>query len=407
MTRLRIGLVTRQYAPGSLGGIGTYVETVAAHLRTAGHEPVVIHSAPGQHREVTWGDGVRVERFAQVGPEWLWSLTTKLSFHLTERVRAALSAWRAVRELPGFDVIEAPEWKAEGLLLRWARRGPVVVHLHLLDRQVMASTGVEPGLGRRASSALELRAARWAHAVTATTRRSAYISDGTAAIDPDILRVVTPPLRSGRWREVAPVGRTAPTVLCIGRLEPRKAPEIVVRALGRISSVPDLRAVFVGQPYDTTHGEPYDAYLHRLAQDAGISCELVPATADPDDLCALLAAARVVAVPSRFETLSMVTLEAMAAGRPVVVSSTVGVTEWITDRGAAPVVDVDDIDGWAAALERFLADPDAAADAGVRNRAHAIALTEPESVVASRVAVYDEVRSARRAAPRIRSGVRR
>jgi glycogen synthase len=392
VTALRIALVSRQYPPDSIGGIGTYTGTVAEALAAVGHEVVVVHTAAGQRRETTWdANGVRVERFPAIGFGSFWRLTGRLSTHLTERVRAALSAFRAVRRLQPFDVIEAPEWKAEGLLLRWARRGPVVVHLHLLNRQVLAANRVQPGFGRRLANTLEIQSARFAHGVTASSRISLRIPEGGDVFPAERARLVTPPLRPGPWSATASVATTDPVVLAIGRLEPLKCPEVLIEALARVPPMPGLRLIFVGRSYRATHGEPYEAYLRRLAIAASVDCEILPPIGDLEQLCNVLAQARVVAVPSRFETLSMVALEAMAAARPVVMGTRVGMAEWATDRTAAPTVDVDDPGGWATALTTFLTDVEAAARAGASNRARALELSAPASVVSSRVAAYEAV----------------
>jgi glycosyltransferase involved in cell wall biosynthesis len=205
------------------------------------------------------------------------------------------------------------------------------------------------------------------------------------------VHLVAPPLRPGPWERVQPVEATGPTVLCIGRLERLKAPETVVSAAARLRSIPGLKVVFVGVPYAAASGEPYDIYLRRLAAEGGVVCEIVPPTADTDGLCDLISQARVVVVPSRFETLSMVGLEAMAAGRPVILSSRVGLAELTTDRLSVPVADPDDVATWATHLHRFLTDARAAASAGASNRAFVHALTREHRIVDSRLEVYRAV----------------
>lgn len=76
------------------------------------------------------------------------------------------------------------------------------------------------------------------------------------------------------------------------------------------------------------------------------------------DLDALIAAASVVAVPSRYEGFGLPALEALAAGRPTIVSSAGSLPEVVGD--GALVVDPDDISGWADALASLLDDDDRA-----------------------------------------------
>jgi glycosyltransferase involved in cell wall biosynthesis len=78
-----------------------------------------------------------------------------------------------------------------------------------------------------------------------------------------------------------------------------------------------------------------------------------------------LAAADVVAIPSRYEGMSNVLLEAMAAGVPVVATSVSGNVDLIEDGVSGRLVPRDDPDALAAALSDVLASP---GDLGARGR---------------------------------------
>jgi glycosyltransferase involved in cell wall biosynthesis len=80
-----------------------------------------------------------------------------------------------------------------------------------------------------------------------------------------------------------------------------------------------------------------------------------------DDVTSWLAAADVVVLPSRWEGMSLSMLEAMAAGRPLVVSDVPGAREAVT-AGAGAIVPVGDVPALSrAVLDRLR-------DAGLRRR---------------------------------------
>lgn len=388
---MRIAFVTLQYPPTGVGGIGTYVETLASALAGAGHEVTVVCSARDQRRSSAVEGGVRVERFSTLGPGWLWDRLVAPHQALRVRILHALSsAWALWRVRSRFDVVEVPEWKAQGLLLRFVRRGAVVVHLHLGFELQAAWNGATASRGWRISFALERWTARLARMRTATSEQTRRLPDGSTWLADQAIEVVAPPLRSGPWRTCHPVQDTEPVVLFVGRLERRKAPEVLTEALGSIAAeIPGCRVVFVGRVMGADD-RSYADLVQARAAELGIACELHPPTADPHALAALYGRARVVAVPSRFETLSMVVFEALACGRPVVMTDQVGAVEWLGAELPELVVPAEDVAALAAALRPHLLDADHAASVGERGRRAVETITTDERVVADRLRVYQQ-----------------
>ena len=390
---VRVAFLTLQYPPHGVGGIGSYVQAVATALAAAGHDVTVVCAARGQTRSTVVEDGVTVVRRGVIGPVRLWERFVLPRQTARVRVHHALSgAWALLRTGQRFDVVEAPEWKAQGLLLRALRRGRVVVHVHLPLELEQAWNGAVPSRGQRASHRLEHATARLAHARTSTSRQTIRRPDGSTWLPERAVTVVAPPLDLGRWSGCPPVSATSdPTVLCVGRLERRKAPELLVAALGRlVDDVPGLRVVFVGG-VKTVDGRPYDEVVAELAEQAGVPCDVLPPTADPDEVRGHYEAARVVAVPSRFETLSMVAFEALACGRPAVVTDAVGAAEWVGSALPELVVPAGDDAALAAALRPHLLDARHACAVGERGRHLVAEVCAPERVVADRIAVYEAV----------------
>jgi glycosyltransferase involved in cell wall biosynthesis len=106
-------------------------------------------------------------------------------------------------------------------------------------------------------------------------------------------------------------------------------------------------------------------------------------------------AADVVVCPSRWEGMSLVPLEAMALGRPLVVTEVDGMAE-VAPPGAARLVAVEDGDALAHAISAMLRDPVAALKAGELGRARAEALSAGAGSADRLLALYGEL--ARRSA---------
>jgi glycosyltransferase involved in cell wall biosynthesis len=119
-------------------------------------------------------------------------------------------------------------------------------------------------------------------------------------------------------------------LLMLGRISRIKGQEVLLEALTRLpAEVRDrLELKIVGNAYKD---EGREAALARLVQDSGLARQvtLLPFQADPAPLYCW---ADVVVVPSRLpESLGRVAIEAMAYGRPALVSAIGGLTEVVED----------------------------------------------------------------------------
>jgi glycosyltransferase involved in cell wall biosynthesis len=139
-------------------------------------------------------------------------------------------------------------------------------------------------------------------------------------------------------------------VLALGTVEPRKNLPVLVRAFDKVASVdPAVQLVVAGA--DGWGADEFQAaWAAAQHGDRVVRLGYVSDAQRRD----LLAGARVLAYPSRYEGFGLVPLEAMAAGIPVVASRAGALPEVLGD--AAVLVDPDDTGGLAAALEQVSAD---------------------------------------------------
>jgi D-inositol-3-phosphate glycosyltransferase len=145
-------------------------------------------------------------------------------------------------------------------------------------------------------------------------------------------------------------------LLFVGRLQPLKAPDVLLRAAERLAEQdPSLRArlvvAVVGGPSGSGFDEP--TFLHELASQLEVTVRFEP-PATPDRLRDWYVAADLVAVPSHNESFGLVALEAQACGTPVVATRVGGLTTTVRDRVSGLLVDGHGTDAWAAALRAGL-----------------------------------------------------
>jgi glycosyltransferase involved in cell wall biosynthesis len=178
----------------------------------------------------------------------------------------------------------------------------------------------------------------------------------------------------------------APTAVCVGELTPQKGQRDLLLVWPEVlRQVPDARLVVIGDG-------PARGGLLRLAAELP-SVTLVGARSD---ISAWFAAADVVVVPSRWDGMSLVPLEAMACARSVVATSVSGVVESVPDDAGAIVVP-DDHAAMAAAVVKRLLDPDRAQEEGWVGRAHVEAHHDAHASAQELARVYLRVVGERRA----------
>jgi D-inositol-3-phosphate glycosyltransferase len=153
----------------------------------------------------------------------------------------------------------------------------------------------------------------------------------------------------------------AVVLLFVGRIQPLKAPDILLRAAARLveddpSLAGRLRVVVVGAPSGTGLAEP--GLLHELASHLGIAEQVrFQRPVSPDRLAEFYRAADVTVVPSYNESFGLVALESQACGTPVVAAAVGGLTTAVAGGRSGLLVPGHDPADYAAAVRRIVVDP--------------------------------------------------
>ncbi|MBN1844234.1 MAG: glycosyltransferase [Sedimentisphaerales bacterium] len=168
----------------------------------------------------------------------------------------------------------------------------------------------------------------------------------------------------GRPLELAPFGlaEKAPTVGFVGRLDPVKNVDILLRALAEIHADPANQREETLQALIAGDGPEKDA-LQNLARDLGLAGR-VHFTGMRRDVERLLGSLDVFILPSRWEGLPLACLEAMAAERPVIASRTEGLVDVIDSGRTGILVEPSSVSDLAGAIRRLVNDPTLAGHLG-------------------------------------------
>jgi D-inositol-3-phosphate glycosyltransferase len=189
-------------------------------------------------------------------------------------------------------------------------------------------------------------------------------------------------------RERVGVPADAVVLLFVGRIQPLKAPDLLLEAAARmLAEDPALRSrlqvLIVGAPSGSGLAEP--RRLQELAVALGVSdvVRFLPPQ-PPERLADHYRAADVVVVPSHNESFGLVAVEAQACGTPVVAAAVGGLLTAVADGVSGLLVPGRDPADYAAAIGRALGRRELL---GVGARRHATAFSW-ERTVDSLVAGY-------------------
>jgi phosphatidylinositol alpha-mannosyltransferase len=166
-------------------------------------------------------------------------------------------------------------------------------------------------------------------------------------------------------RRPAAMPADRPYVLYVGRMEPRKGVEHLVRAMAQVrEAVANAHLVVIGNGPDRNP-------LESLARTLNVPV-LFAGRVDDADLPGFYQAADVVCSPSvADESFGIVLLEAMAAGRPVVASDVAGYAELLESAGCSRLVPAGDANALAREITAVLENSELARTLGEHGAAAA------------------------------------
>jgi len=150
-------------------------------------------------------------------------------------------------------------------------------------------------------------------------------------------------------------------VLYVGRFDHRKGIETLVRAVAQSSlrSTTDLRLIIGGGSRPGKSDGIERDRIEGIVAELGLGdLTVFPGRLDDADLPVYYAAADVCVVPSHYEPFGLVAIEAMASGTPVVASDVGGLQFTVVPEETGLLAPPKDVEAFAAAIDRILANPD-------------------------------------------------
>ncbi|MDP9021651.1 MAG: glycosyltransferase family 4 protein [Actinomycetota bacterium] len=321
----------------------THTDLLTRHLDRRGVTQTVLTSRLSGPRTVERVDGATVHRLgvrtAHLRQLWTAQALPRL---LADPHRPDL-----VHAHQGEDLAALP------LALAASRRSgcPLIVTVHCSVEHTLQPVGARSAAVALVGAPLERAVLRRADAVITLTEATAdKLSDG--GIDADRIHVIPSgvDLASHRRPRRDPLPHVGhPRVVYVGRLVPQKSVDTLIRAAAILGI--DARVVIVGDGPDR-------GKLTRLVADLDLTDRMtftgfIPYASVP----AMLQHADVLVLPSLYEEMGSVLVQALATATPVVATDVGGVATVVEDGATGLLVPPLDPAALAAAPEAVLADP--------------------------------------------------
>jgi glycosyltransferase involved in cell wall biosynthesis len=343
---VRLGLLVPEYPPDAIGGGGIVFQGLARGLHERGHEVVVVTARTFGAPRLPDAEPFRVLRLLELPhPSTQWKT------YMPPAPQAAL--WHAATLLRRCDVVNAHAYGhalVDAVAALAGRDARTVFTLHGFPFTA-AQSGGALGLAYRfyervLGSRLLARAARLTAVSRAVADEAAARAGRPVAVIPNALTPLPAAAAAGN-------ARAAGALLMVGRVERLKGIDRVIRALAhlRASGVEPPRVVVAG----TDAGAQPE--LQRLAEELRVGAFLEFAGPVPRaELGREYASALACLVASRTESFSLVALEAMSQGAPVIAAPVGGLRDLIEDGRTGLFFEPDDPASLAAAIARIAAD---------------------------------------------------
>ena len=381
----RVAMISMHTSPlatpglGDAGGLNVYVAELARRLGERGLKVDVYtrRDTPDMPDIVDVHEHTRVVHLTAGPAEYV----------AKEALPSLIDEFSAELELhlDQHDLIHSHYWLSGqvGLQLKRSQGIPLVHTMHTMARvknsNLSRDQPAESDIRERGEAAI----VRFADVLTANTPDEAAELRSHYRARTEQIMIVPPgvdlhtfhPCNQPKSRAQFGVAQDIQVILFVGRIQPLKAPDVLIRAVAELTRRdPErrerLQLIIIGGP-SGSNGE-WSRTLGPLAIDHGVEdmVDFRPHSAR-SELFRWYCVSDVVAVPSYNESFGLVALEAQACGRPVVATDVGGLRHTVRDHYSGLLVNGHDKRQWADALATILDDHDEMIRMGNNAAAHA------------------------------------
>jgi len=357
-----------QAGTGDAGGMNIYVVEAAQNMAAQGVQVDIFtrRNSAEVADIVEFAPGVRVIQL-NVGPV---SGVTKEQ--LPKLIPDLSAAFKEYLSREHYDVIHSHYWISGKVAMPVAKdlNIPLVHTMHTMARvkNLNLAEGESPEPMIRVQGETQIVAAADALVANTDAEAASLVSlyeacpDNVSVVSPGVnLKVFTPGTGRAAAREIVGLDKDAHIITFVGRIQPHKGPEVLIRSIAElVSHSPHLRAKLIVNIIGGASGANQSEVERLKELTTWLGIDDVVRFAPPvlrEELPNWYRASDLVCVPSYSESFGLVALEAQACGTPVVATAVGGLRTAVADGISGVLVDGHDPRAWSSVLARLLQEP--------------------------------------------------
>lgn len=372
---MRVLMLSWEYPPNVMGGMGRHVAGLAPALARAGVEVHVITPLPDNLFTSPDGPKIAEDVTGEVMEDGVWVHRVPLAkdsgnvYDQAQKTNLAIQAKGQALLTGGhqFDLVHAHDWLVAfaAHALKHEFHLPLIATIHATERGRMRGDTLYTDLQRNIHGAEWWLVYEAWRVITCSYHMASEVQAffHAPAEKIDVVPNGINPHQNGRLPQTGPAGcRTRyadlgrQIVFAVGRLVYEKGFHLLVAAAPQIlSEFPNTQFVIAGRGPESLH-------LEQQAKRLGVADHVsLPGFISDEERDCLYQVAACAVFPSLYEPFGIVALEAMAAGCPVVVAEVGGLREVVRHGKTGVTVYPDDAHSVAWGVLRILRNPERAA----------------------------------------------
>jgi len=399
---LNICLVSREYPPETgWGGIGTYVYHLAHALANLGHQVHILAQSLEEDKEY-FDEEVHVHRiahrvlFPHKGLLREFALRLEYSYGICKKLKEVIKKYQ-------IDIVEVPNFSAEGFVYSFLKGTPLVTRLHTHFSEVLNFLEWPNTFDRRLSCWLEDAAIQRSDLITCSTEAHTETISSKTSLDSDKVEIIPLGIRLSGFKGETRSSEQGDdlSVLFVGRLEKRKGVHVLIKSIPHVlSETPNVNFYIIGRDTFVTAekssfiGNEKESFKEKLI--VGIpecyrkNVHFLDYIED-EKLSEYYDSCDIFVAPSLYESFGLIYIEAMSHAKPVVGCGVGGVPEVIQDGETGLLVPPDDPKALANAIIKLTKDREIRGTFGRNGLKHVEKHFTRELMAQNTVKAYEKV----------------